>query len=112
MIQAAIAKSITYKREALSSLDTDFLLLLFCEVRDSHRPATMVQIIGSREAKHAQAEAALAEAPEFERVTWWKNRGLQKLYFWSAILMTMSASTGFDAYVFETCDVMPGAELG
>lgn len=67
----------------------------------------MVQIIGSREAKHAQAEVALAEAPEFERVTWWKNRGLQKLYLWCTVLMTMSASTGFDAYVFESCGVTP-----
>lgn len=57
----------------------------------------MVHIIGSREAKHAQAEAALAEAPEFEVVTWWKHAGLRKLYLWCAVLMTMSASTGFDA---------------
>lgn len=60
----------------------------------------MVHIIGSREAKHAQAEAALAEAPVFEEVTWWKHPGLTKLYLWSAVLMTMSASTGYDGYVF------------
>lgn len=57
----------------------------------------MVQIIGSREAKHAHAVTALAEAPEFEEVTWWKDPGLRKLYLWCGILMTMSASTGFDS---------------
>jgi hypothetical protein len=49
--------------------------------------------------KHAQAEAARAEAPNLERVSWWKEPGLRKLYFWSAVLMTMSASTGFDSWV-------------
>lgn len=52
-----------------------------------------------RRAKLAQAQAqtAQAEAPRFERVIWWKDSGLLKLYFWCAILMVSSASTGFDA---------------
>lgn len=62
----------------------------------------MANIIGSREEKHAQAEAAQAEAPEFEKVTWWKDDGLRRLYLWCGVLMTMSASTGFDAYVLSS----------
>lgn len=57
----------------------------------------MVQIAIGRGAKHAQAEAALAEAPEFEPVMWWKDSVLRWLYFWCGILMWMSASTGFNA---------------
>lgn len=52
-----------------------------------------------RRAKLAQeqARAAQAEAPKFQRVVWWKDAGLLRLYFWCAILMLSSASTGFDA---------------
>lgn len=57
----------------------------------------MVRNFFYRNAKHAQAQAAQSEAPEFEPVTWWKDPGLRKLYFWCGILMMMSASTGFDA---------------
>ncbi|KAK7700705.1 hypothetical protein SLS64_010849 [Diaporthe eres] len=66
----------------------------------------MVQIALGRGAKHTQAEAALAEAPEFEPVIWWKDHGLRRLYFWCGILMWMSASTGFDAKLMNTSQVM------
>lgn len=62
----------------------------------------MAQDALGRGDKHARAQAARAEAPEFKPVTWWKDPGLRKLYFWCAILMTMSASTGFDACVFPS----------
>lgn len=50
-----------------------------------------------RRARLAQAQTAQAEAPQLERVIWWKDSGLLKLYFWCAVLMVSSASTGFDA---------------
>ncbi|KAK1635794.1 sugar transporter [Colletotrichum phormii] len=66
----------------------------------------MVRNVFNRGAKHAQAQAAQIEAPEFEVVTWWKDLGLRKLYFWCGILMMMSASTGFDAKLMNTSQVM------
>ncbi|KAF9870895.1 hypothetical protein CkaCkLH20_11567 [Colletotrichum karsti] len=59
-----------------------------------------------RGAKQIQAQSARSEAPEFAKVTWWKEPGLRKLYFWCAILMAMSASTGFDAKLMNTSQVM------
>lgn len=44
----------------------------------------------------SEAEAAQAEAPEFEEVTWYKDQGLRKLYFWAAVLCIASATTGYD----------------
>jgi hypothetical protein len=44
----------------------------------------------------SEAEAAQAEAPEFEQVTWYKDHGLRKLYFWAAVLCIASATTGYD----------------
>lgn len=57
----------------------------------------MLQRLLGRGAKHEQVEAAQAEAPEFENVTWWKDPGLRSLYGWCAVLMTVSVSTGYDA---------------
>lgn len=50
-----------------------------------------------RGAKHAEAAAAQAEAPDFDQVTWWKDPGLRQLYLWCAVLMTVSVQTGYDA---------------
>lgn len=44
----------------------------------------------------SEAAAAQAEAPEFEEVTWYKDQGLRKLYFWAAVLCIASATTGYD----------------
>ncbi|KAF6799584.1 hypothetical protein CSOJ01_12397 [Colletotrichum sojae] len=66
----------------------------------------MAQNTLGRGDKHARAQAARAEAPKFKPVTWWKDPGLRKLYFWCTILMTMSASTGFDAKLMNTSQVM------
>ncbi len=46
-----------------------------------------------------EASVAQAEAPEFERVVWYRDRGLRHLYFWAAILCVASATTGYDGYV-------------
>jgi hypothetical protein len=44
-----------------------------------------------------QTVIAAAEAPEFERVTWYKDPGLRKLYLLSVFgLMVASATTGYD----------------
>ena len=46
-----------------------------------------------------QEQTALAaqEAPEFEKVTWYKDPGLRKLYLVSSFgLMVASATTGYD----------------
>jgi len=40
--------------------------------------------------------AAQAEAPVFEKVTWYSDPGLRKLYFFCAVLCIASATTGYD----------------
>ena len=51
--------------------------------------------------KHADGNIAQAreEAPEFEVVTWYKDPGLRKLYFYAFVLCIASATTGYDGYV-------------
>lgn len=49
--------------------------------------------------KKPQADAvaqAQEEAPEFEHVSWSKDPGLRKLYFYAVILCVASATTGYD----------------
>ncbi len=50
-------------------------------------------------AHQSELEVAQAEAPEFEKVTWYSDPGLRKLYFWCAVLCIASATTGYDGYV-------------
>jgi len=40
--------------------------------------------------------AAQEEAPVFEKVTWYSDPGLRKLYFYCAVLCVASATTGYD----------------
>jgi hypothetical protein len=47
---------------------------------------------------NAEREVAQAEAPELEKVNWWSDPGLRKLYFWAAVLCVASATTGYDGY--------------
>jgi hypothetical protein len=47
----------------------------------------------------SELEVAQAEAPEFEKVNWYSDPGLRKLYFWCAVLCVASATTGYDGYV-------------
>ena len=44
----------------------------------------------------AELSVAQAETPQFERVIWYKDRGLRILYFWAAVLCVASATTGYD----------------
>lgn len=49
--------------------------------------------------KDDQLVHAQEEAPQFEEVTWWKDPGLRKLYFYAFVLCIASATTGYDGYV-------------
>lgn len=40
--------------------------------------------------------AAAEEAPDFEKVSWYRDPGLRKLYFYAFILCIASATTGYD----------------
>lgn len=46
----------------------------------------------------AELEVAQAETPELEKVRWWVDPGLRKLYFWAAVLCVASATSGYDGY--------------
>ena len=39
---------------------------------------------------------AREEAPEFEKVIWYRLPNMRKLFFWSSILCIASATTGYD----------------
>lgn len=47
-------------------------------------------------------EVARPEAPRFERVTWYKEPHLRKLYAMSLVLMIASATTGYDGMLVNT----------
>ncbi|KAJ2906052.1 general substrate transporter [Zalerion maritima] len=67
-------------------------------------------------------QQANEEAPEFERVTWYKEPGLRKLYFYAFVLCVASATTGYDGMLFNSVQNMEswkskfdnpeGSELG
>lgn len=46
--------------------------------------------------KKANYDAAQNETPDFEKVTWYSDPGLRKLYFYCAVLCIASATTGYD----------------
>ncbi|WYZ46733.1 hypothetical protein EsH8_IX_000958 [Colletotrichum jinshuiense] len=56
---------------------------------------------GSKPNQEATAHAQ-EEAPEFERVTWYQDPGLRKLYWHAFILCVGSASTGYDGMFFNS----------
>lgn len=41
-------------------------------------------------------DEAQQDVPHFEHVTWWKDPGLRKLYFYAFVLCIASATTGYD----------------
>jgi MFS family permease len=49
---------------------------------------------------------AQAEAPRFEKVTWYKEPHLRKLYFLSLFLLIASATTGYDGMMVNTSQQM------
>jgi MFS family permease len=52
------------------------------------------------------AENAQADAPHFEKVTWYKEPHLRKLYSLSIILLVASATTGYDGTLVNTSQQM------
>ena len=55
----------------------------------------------------AEVSVARAEAPKFEKVIWYKEPNLRKLYFWVFILMIASATTGYDGYEYHHVETAP-----
>jgi Na+/melibiose symporter-like transporter len=49
---------------------------------------------------------AQAEAPRFEKVTWYKEPHLRQLYFLSIFLLVGSATTGYDGMLLNTSQQM------
>lgn len=60
-----------------------------------------MQLRSGNSARQAEREVANAEAPELEKVQWWSDPGLRKLYFFASILCLASATNGYDGYVGE-----------
>ncbi|TPX09452.1 uncharacterized protein E0L32_009340 [Thyridium curvatum] len=56
--------------------------------------------------KKEQVHIAEEQAPEFETVRWSKDPGLRKLYFYAAVLMVASATTGYDGSLLNTSQMM------
>jgi len=50
----------------------------------------------------SEIDVALAESPDLDKVTWYKDRGLRKLYFWAAVLCVASATTGYDGMLLNS----------
>lgn len=58
---------------------------------------------------HEKQEAhqiAQAEAPELERVSWHRDKGLRKLYFYAAIICIASATTGYDGSMINNIRIL------
>ncbi|KAI0391986.1 general substrate transporter [Xylariaceae sp. FL0594] len=53
------------------------------------------------------AAHAVDEAPKFEKVSWMKDPGLRKLYFYAFILCIASATTGYDGSFLNAVQVFP-----
>jgi MFS family permease len=57
-------------------------------------------------AKKGDLEVAQAEAPEFEKVYWWKDPNMKRLYFYCSVLLIASATTGYDGQMLNTSQLM------
>ncbi len=58
----------------------------------------MVLALASAAPKKEASAYAADEAPAFEKVSWYKEPGLRKLYFYAFVLCIASATTGYDGY--------------
>ena len=67
----------------------------------------MVGMIAAPSTKQEQAQAVRAEAHQFEHVTWYKDRGLRKLYFYCMIACLASATTGYDGSMLNGLQILP-----
>jgi MFS family permease len=62
--------------------------------------------VGAVGSKKADVEVAQAEAPTFEKVFWWRDKNMRKLYFYATILLIASATTGYDGQMLNTSQLM------
>ena len=61
-----------------------------------------------KEERQPEIQLDVLDPPEFEKVHWTKEPGLRKLYFYAAILMVASATTGYDgSVVVDFLKVLP-----
>lgn len=68
-----------------------------------------LQPIGSKAPVHhdrVAIDVAQAEAPRFEKVIWYKEPHLRKLYFLIIFLLIASATTGYDGMMVNTSQQM------
>jgi MFS family permease len=68
-----------------------------------------LQPIGSKVPAHSDRvplDIAQAEAPRFEKVIWYKEPHLRKLYFLIIFLLIASATTGYDGMMVNTSQQM------
>ncbi|KAK8217256.1 hypothetical protein M8818_001509 [Zalaria obscura] len=57
--------------------------------------------------KKEEIEVAVAEAPKFREVTWYKDPGLRKLYMLCAVVWLASATTGYDGSMLNGLQILP-----
>ncbi|KAI6383080.1 hypothetical protein MCOR25_000268 [Pyricularia grisea] len=58
--------------------------------------------VKSPKSNDANLAQAVEEAPQFERVTWWREPGLRSLGWYAFILSIASASTGYDGMLLNS----------
>lgn len=61
---------------------------------------------GAKSQINENVDLARAEAPHFEKVTWYKEPHLRKLYICSIFLLIASATTGYDGMMVNTSQQM------
>ncbi|KAJ9144213.1 Hexose transporter [Pleurostoma richardsiae] len=68
----------------------------------------MVALTSSVGVKGAQAEVEVAQAvaPKFEKLSWWREPYLRRLYLLSIVLMVASATTGYDGMLVNTSQLI------
>ena len=49
--------------------------------------------MGAPKGNHA---AAVEEAPDFDKIIWYRQPNMRKLFLWSSVLCIASATTGWD----------------
>jgi MFS family permease len=66
----------------------------------------MAPTLGGSASAAAAVEAAQAEAPQFDRVSWYREPHLRRLYMCAAVLMVASATTGYDGSLVYTSQLI------
>ena len=68
-----------------------------CHIALREAIANMVDLKGPNVTAQENRQLAVAEAPDFEKVDWKKDKGLRKLYINCCFgLLVASATTGYD----------------